>query len=76
VRARPGVSGRLERYIPIGHYRQRAYRVCPDLLDAWGGLNAKNGWLQRSARLPDFLDANTFYNWFLAQNVTILRRNN
>ena len=76
VRARPGVSGRLERYIPIGHYHQRAYRVCPDLLDEWGGLNVKDGWLQRSARLPEFLNANTFYNWFLAQNVTMVRSNN
>ena len=75
VRARPGVSGRLERYILIGHYHQRAYRVCPGLLDAWGGLNVKDGWLQRSARLPEFVNANTFYNWFLAQNVTLARRN-
>jgi hypothetical protein len=76
VRARPGVSGRLERYIPIGHYHHRAYRVCPELLDAWGGLKVKDGWLQRSARLPEFLDANTFYNWFLSQNVTMVRSNN
>ena len=34
VRAKRGCSGRLERCIPIGHYRDRAYRVTPEILDA------------------------------------------
>ena len=37
VRAKPEVSGRFERRIPIGEWRRRAYRVRQDVLDAWGG---------------------------------------
>jgi hypothetical protein len=60
VQARPGVSGRLARCLPIGEWRDRAYRVQRDVLEAWGGLSVKNGYLQRSARLPEFLDAQRF----------------
>jgi len=56
VRGRPRVSGRLDRCLPIGEYRDRAYRMRLDLLEAWGGLSVKDGYLQRSARLPRFLD--------------------
>jgi hypothetical protein len=76
VHARPGVSGRLERCFPIGEYREKAYRVRPDILDQWGGLSVKNGFLQRSARLPRFLDPNRFQNWFASKNPVLLRRNN
>lgn len=76
VRARREVSGRLERFIPIGDFRERAYRVWPKLLTAWGGLSVNNGYLQRSARLPEFLNADRFYDWFKAQNVGLLSRNN
>lgn len=76
VRARREVSGRLERCIPIGDYRERAYRVWPKLLTAWGGLSVANGYLQRSARLPLFSDADRFYDWFQGQNVSLLPRNN
>jgi len=60
VRGRPGVSGRLERCLPIGDYREKAYRVRPDILEEWGGLSVKNGYLQRSGRLPQFLDPERF----------------
>ncbi len=76
VRARREVSGRLERCIPIGDYRERAYRVWPKLLSAWGGLSVNNGYLQRSARLPEFLQADRFYDWFKAQKVALVPRNN
>lgn len=76
VRARSTVSGRLTRCLPIGDYRQRAYRVWPDMLTVWGGLSVNNGYLQRSARLPEFLDTAKFYRWFLGQNVPIIQRNN
>ena len=76
VRAKPGVSGRCERAIPIGHFASRAYRVLPDILTAWGGLSVRDGYLQRSARLPEFLDASKFYAWFLAQGVPLVARNN
>lgn len=76
VRAKPGVSGRLERCIPIGDWRNRAYRVALPELDAWGGLSVKDGYLQRSARLPKFKDADRFYRWFLAQGIPLIQRNN
>ena len=36
VRAKPKASGRLRRVIVIGEWRDRAYRVKRDILDAWG----------------------------------------
>ena len=76
VRARPGVSGRLRRCIQIGEFRDRVYRVRNDLLDAWGGLDIKNGYIQRSVRLPAFRDAARFYRWFLAQKPELVAENN
>ncbi len=65
VRAKPGLSGRLDRCILIGEWRSGAYRVCRHLLDRWGGLSVKNGFIQRSAVPPRFLDPRCFYRWFL-----------
>lgn len=76
VHARPKVSGRLKRCIPIGEYRDGAYRVRKDLLDAWGGLSVKNGYLQRSARLPRLLDPLQFLRWFDSQNPFLIQANN
>jgi hypothetical protein len=76
VRAKPGKSGRLRKCIPIGEFRERAYRVTQPLLQCWGGISAKNGFLQRSARLPEILNAAAFYNWFNAQGVRLVCRNN
>ncbi len=74
--ARPGVSGRLSHCLPIGRYRDRAYRVRPDLLKTWGGLSIKDGYLQRSARLPRFLHPDSFLRWFEQQQPRLLRVNN
>ncbi len=76
VTARPGVSGRLRRCIPIGELRDRVYRVRNDLLDAWGGVDIKDGYIHRSVRLPAFKDASKFYQWFLAQNPELMAVNN
>ncbi|MEO6544809.1 MAG: hypothetical protein ABIP05_12280 [Nitrospiraceae bacterium] len=76
VRAYPGVSGRLRRCIPIGEYRDRAYRVRRDLLALWGGLDIKDGYIQRSVRLPAFLDAERFYQWFLSKTPELVAANN
>lgn len=76
VRARVKGSGRLPKCIPIGEYRERAYRVKQELLDAWGGLTVKDGYLQRSARLPSFRDATKFYKWFLEEKTELVDRNN
>ncbi len=76
VRGRPGVSGRFKRCLPIGEYRDRAYRVRRDLLDEWGGLSVKDGYLQRSARLPRFLDAPRFLRWMETQQPALIQANN
>jgi len=76
VRARPKVSGRLQKCIPIGEYRNRAYRVKRELLDSWGGLTVKDGYLQRSARLPQFREASKFYDWFLSKSPCLIQNNN
>jgi Nucleotide modification associated domain 3 len=76
VTAKPGVSGRLERCIPIGEWRDRAYRVRRDILKAWGGLSVKDGYIQRSAVPPTFRDARRFYEWFSQQSVRLMNRNN
>jgi hypothetical protein len=76
VRARPSESGRLERCIPIGDFRERAYRVWPHLQEEWGGLGVRDGYLQRSARLPEFVDAQRFHDWFRVQHVGLIQRNN
>jgi hypothetical protein len=66
----------LERCIPIGEWRDRAYRVRKDLLEAWGGLSVKNGYVQRSAVPPVFDNAKRFYDWFKRQSVQLVNRNN
>lgn len=76
VRAKPMVSGRLRHCIPIGEYRNRAYRVRRDLLKAWGGLSVNDGYIQRSARPPRFLDPVRFMTWFERQNGDLIRANN
>ncbi len=76
VLARPGVSGRLERCLSIGEWRDRAYRVRHDLLVEWGGLSVKNGYLQRSVRLPRFSDPERFLIWLESQHPTLIQDNN
>jgi hypothetical protein len=76
VFARPGESGRLLNHIPIGEYRQRAYRVTKEILNEWGNIDVKNGYIQRSAFLPRFLDAERFIAWFHAQKPTMVAKNN
>lgn len=68
-------SGRYARCIPIGIFRDGAYRVRRELLDAWGGLSVKNGFLQRSAGFPRLLDPDRFLGWLAAQQVRLVRRN-
>ena len=75
IRARSGSSGRLRRYIPIGEYRDRAYRVRHDLLDAWGGLTVNNGYIQRSAVPPRFLEPRKFLQWLESQDIELLQSN-
>ncbi len=74
--ARRGSSGRLANCIRIGEFRDRAYRVTKPLLAEWGGISVNNGYLQRSARLPELNDAARFYEWFQNQKPKLLPRNN
>jgi len=76
VRAEPGSSGRLRRCIPIGEFRDRAYRVTREILEAWGGISCRDGYLQRSAVLPSFLDPRRFIGWFERQGVELVSSNN
>ena len=76
VRGRRGMSGRFDRCVPIGEWRDRAYRVRRDIENTWGGLTVKNGYIQRSAVPPEFLNAGRFYNWFQQQGIILLERNN
>lgn len=76
VVGRGGDSGRLRQCLPIGEWRAGAYRVRKDLLAAWGGLSVKDGWLQRSARLPRFLDPPRLRAWFMAQRPELVAANN
>jgi hypothetical protein len=76
VRGNPQLSGRLERCLPVGEWRNRAYRVRLDLLEAWGGLSVKDGYLQRSARLPEFLEPARFLDWLESKRPKLIRANN
>ena len=76
VRAKANVSGRLQRCIPIGEWRDNAYRVRRHILEAWGGLSVKDGYLQRSARLPAIRKPDSFLHWFHSQAPVLLRENN
>jgi len=76
VFGKEGLSGRLERCIPIGQWRRGAYRVTEELLHEWGRLKVKDGWIQRSGVLPRFCDPQKFYDWFKKQKVGLVPKNN
>lgn len=76
IRGKAAVSGRLRHCIPIGEFRRRAYRVMPSLLEEWGGVDIKDGYLQRSAHLPSFKEPGRFYTWFLARLPVLVAANN
>ncbi len=76
VTGQKNVSGRFEKCIPIGEWRDRAYRVRKDLLDEWGGLSVTNGFIQLSAVPPEFIDADKFSKWFANEKINLLNKNN
>lgn len=76
VRAEKGSSGRLRRCIPIGEFRDRAYRLTHEILEAWGGISCRNGYLQRSAIPPGLLDPRRFIAWFERQGAELVSSNN
>ena len=76
VRGRVGASGRFDRAIDVGAYRSGAYRVRRELLEAWGGLGVRDGYVQRSARLPELTDPARFLAWLDGQGVALVARDN
>ena len=76
VTGQKDVSGRFEKCIPIGEWRDRAYRVRKDLLDEWGGLSVTNGFIQLSAVPPEFIDAEKFSKWLNKKKINLLNKNN
>ena len=71
VYGKPGQSGLFERCIPIGEFRDNAYRVTKKLLGDWGELSVENGWIQRSANPPKFEDPRKFRSWLDDQKMPI-----
>jgi hypothetical protein len=81
VKAKEGKSGRLDRCIIIGNFRDRTHRVFPDLLIKWGDFTiANDGWIQRSPRYPEFKEPERFCDWFKKQleenQINLIQRNN
>ena len=76
IRAQKEKSGRLKRCIPIGSYYDRAYRVNPEILKEWGGLSVKNGYIHRSARIPNVCDPVGFREWWNRQKPVLIHENN
>jgi hypothetical protein len=82
VRARPGVSGRCARCIPIGERRKSShYYLRSDLESAWGGLVKADGspwksaWLNMSGSPPLLGDAPGVLRWWRAQCVELVQDN-
>jgi hypothetical protein len=75
VRADPASSGRLRRCIPIGERRAGAYRVRADLLERWGPLSCRDGYLQRSAVPPELRSPDRFLSWFEGQAPELVASN-
>ena len=82
VFADPRESGRLRQHIPIGEHRDRAQRVSPEILTAWGDLRRKNGellkdgYIQLSGNPPIFNDPERFLKWFYRQKPQFVHANN
>lgn len=76
VWANPKRSGRFKTCMPIGEYRDGAYRVREPLLEEWGGLHVNNGYIQRSIRPPFFSNPIKFLEWLDEQAPILLHVNN
>jgi hypothetical protein len=75
VFAKPSHSGRFDHAIPIGEYRNKSYRVMENVLDAWGGIGVKDGFIQRSVCPPWFNKPEQFRNWLDGQQVKLINSN-
>jgi hypothetical protein len=75
VIANPSLSGRFSRAIPIGEFRNGSYRVKKEILDAWGDIGVKDGFIQRSVCPPWFTDPERFLKWLEFQQVKLINSN-
>jgi hypothetical protein len=64
------------RCIRFAEYRDRAYRIRRDVLEDWGGVSVRDGYVQRSARLPELTNPSRFLGWFAEQRPELVARNN
>jgi len=51
--------------------------VTEKLLDTWGDLSVKDGYIQRSAVPPSsFTDPDRFLSWYLSKHIELINDNN
>lgn len=75
VFANPSLSGRFSSAIPIGEYRNGSYRVTKEILDIWGDIGVKDGFIQRSVCPPWFTKPEQFLKWLDSQPVKLINKN-
>ena len=70
-------SGRLKYLINIGEKcKNKQYYVQEKLLNEWGGISSKKGWIQRCVHPPHFCKPEKFLEWFYAQEPEFIHENN
>lgn len=75
VFADPPLSGRFNKAIPIGEFRNGSYRVKNEILEKWGGIGVTDGFIQRSVNPPWFTNPEQFLNWLDAQHIKLIHNN-
>jgi hypothetical protein len=76
VFGKAGKSGRFDRCIPIGEFRDKVYRVRNDILKEWGGLGIKDGYIHRSFQQPYLTNPEKFLKWLKKFDIKLIERNN
>ena len=69
------VSGRFNKALPIGEFRNGSYRVKNEILDLWGGIGVKDGFIQRSINPPWFNKPEQFLEWLKCQKIKLINSN-
>jgi hypothetical protein len=75
VFANPSLSGRFSSAIPIGEFRNGSYRVKKEILDEWGDIGVKDGFIQRSVCPPWFTKPEQFLKWLETKQVKLINSN-
>ncbi|MDP1665353.1 MAG: hypothetical protein Q8L79_09520 [Methylobacter sp.] len=71
----PLLSGRFSNAIPIGEFRNGSYRVKKEILDEWGDIGVKDGFIQRSVCPPWFTQPEQFLKWLESKQVKLINSN-